>query len=89
MRGWTKNEQRGVNQPFNMTILATALLAAGVAGLLDRTFWIWAVITVPVSLVGARIGLMLYGRVNDAAFRQLVLVLLGLSGLTLIATSLR
>jgi len=89
LRGWTKNEQRGVNQPFNMTILATALLAAGVAGLLDRTFWIWAVITVPVSLVGARIGLMLYGRVNDAAFRQLVLVLLGLSGLTLIATSLR
>jgi len=89
LRGWTKNEQRGVNQPFNMTILATALLAAGVAGLLDRTFWIWAVITVPVSLVGARIGLMLYGRVNDAAFRQLVLVLLGLSGMTLIVSSLR
>ncbi len=89
LRGWSKNEQRGVNQPFNMTILATALLAAGVAGLLDRTFWIWAAITVPISLVGARLGLMLYGRVNDAVFRQLVLVLLGLSGMTLIVTSLR
>jgi uncharacterized membrane protein YfcA len=89
LRGWTKDEQRGVNQPFNMAVLATALLAAAVAGFLDRTFWIWAVITVPVSLVGARLGLMLYGRVNDAAFRQLVLVLLGLSGATLIATSLR
>ena len=89
LRGWNKNEQRGVNQPFNMTILATALLAAGVAGLLDRTFWIWAAITVPISLVGARLGLMLYGRVNDAAFRQLVLVLLGLSGITLIVTALR
>ncbi len=89
LRGWNKNEQRGVNQPFNMTILATALLAAGVAGLLDRTFWIWAAITVPISLVGARLGLMLYGRVNDAAFRQLVLVLLGLSGTTLIVTALR
>src|SRR5262245_52948726 len=72
LRGWTKNEQRGVNQPFNMTILATALLAAGVAGLLDRTFWIWAAITVPISLVGARLGLMLYGRVNDVVFRHLV-----------------
>jgi hypothetical protein len=89
LRGWNKNEQRGVNQPFNMTVLATALLAAGVAGLLDRTFWIWAAITVPISLVGARLGLMLYGRVNDAAFRQLVLVLLGLSGMTLILTALR
>ena len=72
-----------------MTVLATALLAAGVAGLLDRTFWTWAVMTVPVSLVGARLGLMLYGRVNDAAFRQLVLLLLGLSGITLIVSSLR
>ena len=89
LRGWSKNEQRGVNQPFNMAVLATALLAAAVAGLLDRTFLVWAIITVPTSLVGARLGLMLYGRVNDAVFRQLVLVLLGLSGMTLIVTSLR
>jgi uncharacterized membrane protein YfcA len=89
LRGWTKDEQRGVNQPFNMSVLATALLAAGVAGLLDGTFWIWALICVPVSLVGARLGLMLYRRANDAVFRQLVLVLLGLSGITLILSSLR
>jgi uncharacterized membrane protein YfcA len=44
---------------------------------------------VPTSLVGARLGLMLYGRVNDAVFRQLMLVLLGLSGVTLIVTALR
>jgi uncharacterized membrane protein YfcA len=44
---------------------------------------------VPVSLVGARLGLMLYRRANDAVFRQLVLVLLGLSGITLILSSLR
>ena len=89
LRGWNKNEQRGVNQPFNMSVLATALVAAAVAGLLDRTFWIWAMVTVPVSLIGARIGLLLYGRANDAVFRQLVLVLLGLSGVTLIVSSLR
>jgi uncharacterized protein len=44
---------------------------------------------VPTSLVGARLGLLLYGRINDAVFRQLVLVLLGLSGITLIISSLR
>ena len=64
LRGWNKNEQRGVNQPFNMAVLATTLLAAAVAGLLDRTFLVWAIVTVPTSLVGARLGLMLYGRVE-------------------------
>ena len=33
LRGWTKGEQRGVNQPFNMAVLAAALLSAAVAGL--------------------------------------------------------
>jgi uncharacterized protein len=89
LRGWNKNEQRGVNQPFNMSVLATALVAAAVAGLLDRTFWIWAVITVPVSFLGARLGLLLYGRANDAVFRQLVLILLGISGVTLIVSGVR
>ena len=88
LRGWSKDEQRGVNQPFNMAILATALASAGIAGLLDRTFWIWAAITVPISLIGARLGLLLYGRFNDVVFRQLVLVLLALSGMTLVLTSL-
>ena len=89
LRGWTENEQRGVNQPFNMTVLATALLAAAVAGLLDRTFLVWAVITVPITLIGARIGLhALRPRQRRAVFRQLVLVLLGLSGVTLIVSSL-
>jgi len=89
LRGWNKNEQRGVNQPFNMSVLGSALVAAAVAGLLDRIFWTWAAVTVPVSLLAARLGLLLYGRANDAVFRQLVLVLLGLSGLTLIVSALR
>ena len=89
LRGWSKDEQRGVNQPFNMTILSAALLVAGVAGLLDGHFWLWAAMCVPVSLAGARLGLLLYGRANDAVFRWLVLALLAASGTTLILSSLR
>jgi len=89
LRGLGKDEQRGVNQPFNMAVLAAALLAAAAAGLLDGRFWLWAAITVPVSLAGARLGLMLYGRVNDAVFRQLVLGLLAASGATLVLSSIR
>jgi len=65
LRGYSKNEQRGINQPFNMTVLVLALASAGIAGYLDRTFFVWAAITVPSTLIGARIGLALYGRIND------------------------
>jgi hypothetical protein len=89
LRGFGKDEQRGVNQPYNMGVLFLALVSAGIAGFLDRTFLIWAAITVPTTLIGARIGLALYGRIDDAQFRRILLGLLCLSGLTLILTSLR
>jgi hypothetical protein len=88
LRGWNKHEQRAVNQPFNMSVLTLAVISAGVAGFLDRTFFIWAAICVPCTLLGARIGLALYGRVNDLQFRRIVLGLLGLSGVTLIVSAL-
>jgi uncharacterized membrane protein YfcA len=88
LRGWNKDEQRGVNQPFNMAVLATALVSALVAGFLDRTFFVWAALCVPTTLVGAHLGLILYGRVNDAQFRKIVLVMLSLSGVTLIVSAL-
>jgi uncharacterized membrane protein YfcA len=88
LRGFGKNEQRGVNQPFNMSILFVALVSAAIAGFLDRTFFIWAAITVPTTLVSARIGLVAYGRIADAGFRRIVLALLALSGVTLIVSSL-
>jgi uncharacterized membrane protein YfcA len=89
LRGWSRDEQRGVNQPYNMAILATALASAAVAGLLDRQYLIWAVIALPTTIAGARLGLLLYGRVGDIGFRRLVLILLGFSGVSLIVTGLR
>jgi uncharacterized membrane protein YfcA len=89
LRGFGKDEQRGVNQPFNMSILLLAVVSAAVAGFLDRTFFIWAAITVPTTLIGARIGLSLYRKVDDAQFRRIVLALLMVSGMTLIISSLR
>lgn len=88
LRGWNMLAQRGVNQPFNMAVLAFSLLTAAIAGFIDRTFFLWAAICLPITLVGAHIGLKLYGRINDAQFRRLILLLLGLSGLTLIGSSL-
>ncbi len=88
LRGWDMHEQRGVNQPFNMSILATALVSAAVAGYLDRTYLIWAAMAVPSTLLAARLGLALYGKINGRQFRRIVLVMLGASGISLIVSGL-
>ncbi len=89
LRNWSRAEQRGVNQPFNMAILALALVSAAIAGLLDMRWVLWAVGSLPISLIGTRLGLRLYGQFNDEQFRRIILGMLGLSGLTLIASSIR
>ena len=89
LRNWNRSEQRGVNQPYNMPILFLALVSAAIGGLLDMRWLFWAVVALPISMVGTRLGLMLYGRVDDLQFRRIVLAMLGLSGLTLIGSSLR
>ena len=89
LRGWNMHEQRGVNQPFNMAILAAALVSAAVAGYLDHVFLVWVLITVPTTLLGARLGLLVYGRIDDRQFRWIILGLLALSGASLILSGLR
>lgn len=88
LRGWNMMEQRGVNQPFNMSVLAFSVVTAAIAGFLDRTFFVWAAITLPVTLIGAHVGLRLFRRIDDAQFRRILLALLGFSGLTLIVSSI-
>jgi uncharacterized protein len=88
LRGMPKDELRGVNQPYNMSILTAAIVSAALSGLVDRRLLVWAAFCLPATVIGAHVGLALYGRINELQFRRIVLVLLGLSGLTLIASSL-
>jgi uncharacterized protein len=89
LRGWNMHEQRGVNQPFNMSILTIALISSAVAGFLDRTFLVWTVLALPLTLIGSRVGLTLYRRINDLQFRRIVLILLAVSGAMLIVSATR
>ena len=88
LRNWSRDEQRGVNQPYNMAVLFLALLSAALGGLLDARWFLWAAIALPVSLIGSRVGLKMYGRFNDEQFRRLILGMLALSGTVLIASAL-
>jgi uncharacterized membrane protein YfcA len=84
IRGWGKDEKRGVFQAFNLTVLGAALIAHAASGLLtSRVGWLVA-LALPGTLTGAWLGARAYRRLSDQRFHDIVLYALGLSGLALI-----
>lgn len=84
LRGWGKDQRRGVFQAYNLTVLGAALAAHAADGLLTReigTLLLWAL---PGTLLGTWLGSLAYRRLSDHHFHQLVLSLLGFSGSTLV-----
>lgn len=83
MRGWSKDEQRAVFQP---TAVATFLMAifwlGGTGTLTGDTMGLFA-IGLPILAAGTLLGWKLYGRLDEAMFRRIVLGLLFVSGITL------
>jgi uncharacterized protein len=88
IRGWGKDERRGVFQLFNFTVLAAALVVQIVAGMVD-TQLIWlALVAFPGTIVGAWLGARVYHAMSDRNFNDVVLALLFLSGIALVWTSI-
>jgi uncharacterized membrane protein YfcA len=88
VRGWTKDQRRGVFQIFNGTVLGAALLLQIVNGFVKAdVFWL-ALLALPGTLIGARIGMRVYQALSDRNFYDLVLALLFLSGLGLLWSSI-
>lgn len=86
LRGWTRDEQRAVFQPTAFATFAMTLLAFAGTGMVSaEATWLF-VIGLPVLALGAVLGWKAYGRLDEAAFRKLVLVLLLASGVLLLAT---
>ena len=84
LRGWPKDEQRAVFQPTGVAIfLGTALLLGGSGSVTVDTVRLF-LIGLPALLAGSWLGLRLYGKLDEAAFRKTVLALLLLSGLALV-----
>ena len=88
LRGWSPDAQRGVYQPFNLTILGIVLCTYFTQGILTEQVWRLAVVCLPATLLGAYSGICMYGRVNDKQFRTLVLWLLLCSGIVLTVSNL-
>jgi len=80
LRGWPKDEQRAVFQPVGVATFAMSALWLGGQGAISRdVLWLFA-LGLPALLAGTWLGLKLYGRLNEAQFRTIVLWLLLASG---------
>ena len=88
VRNWTKDQRRGVFQIFNGTVLGAALCLQVASGFVERqVFWL-ALLALPGTLVGARLGAWTYRSLSDRNFYDIVLGLLFLSGLGLVWSSI-
>jgi uncharacterized membrane protein YfcA len=87
LRGWSKDHRRGVVQIFNMAILSLALVSHAVSGLLTREVAVAAIAAVPGTIIGARLGAIIYRRIADRSYSRIIMTLLLVSGVILIWTS--
>ena len=88
LRGWPKDVQRSVFQPVAVIVFAISALWFGASGTITADTAKLFLIGLPVLFAGTWLGLRLYGRVNEAGFRRIVLLLLLASGLLLVVPAL-
>src|SRR5229473_2212713 len=83
LRGWPRDAQRAVFQPIGVSVFAMSAVVLGASGSVDaETIRLFA-IGLPILLAGTWLGLRLYGRLDEAGFRKVVLALLLASGAAL------
>lgn len=83
LRGWPKDVARGVYQPFILFAHIITLTAVGLVGI-DARSWALVALALPPLALGAYLGLKIYGRLDERRFKQMLAVLILLSGLTLL-----
>jgi hypothetical protein len=84
MRGWPKDRQRTTFQPVILATLMMSVVSLGAAGAVTLPTIKTFMLGLPLLLAGAWSGMKLYGHLDEAAFRKAILVILLISGLTLI-----
>ncbi len=84
LRGWPRDVQRAVYQPYIALMHLTALAWLAGAGHVDGAFAARLAWCVPAVIAGTWIGHRLYRRIDERAFRRLVLGLLAAAGASLV-----
>ncbi len=83
LRGWPKEAQRAIFQPVAVAIFLMSALWLGAKGTVTAETIKFFVIGLPFLFLGTWLGLRLFGRIDEAMFRKIVLTLLFISGAVL------
>jgi hypothetical protein len=84
VRGWPPAEQRAVISPSAIVVFVTTGLWLGGTGMIGRDTIGLFLIGLPALTLGTWAGLQLFGKLDDAKFRRVVLALLLVSGVSLL-----
>jgi hypothetical protein len=84
LRGWTRDEQRSVFQPVNLAVIVMSAVTFSISGVVTVESAKLYLLGLPLMLSGLWLGFKLYGKLDEAAFRKVILLLLLASGLVLI-----
>lgn len=84
LRGWGQAAARGAYQPFVVVAQIAAVIGFAASGQIDWGVAIAGAIVAPAVVLGALFGILVFRRLPPAAFRRMVLALVGMSGLGLV-----
>jgi uncharacterized protein len=87
LRGWPKDIQRAIFQPVILVAGIMSVASFGFAGAITTDILKLYVLGIPTMAAGLWVGFKLYGKLDDAAFRKIVLWLLLVSGCSLVVPS--
>ncbi len=88
LRPWPKAEMRAVLQPFNVAILSTTVVLLFFAGAYDRVTMQALLISFPIGLIAAQIGIAVFRAISDTSFRRFLIILTLLMGIGVLVSEL-
>lgn len=86
MRGFPKDVQRGIYQPYVLAMHGMAFGWLAFYGAVDAGVAVHFAWCLPAVLAGTLTGLRLYARLDEAQFRRIILATLAAAGVLLVAT---
>jgi uncharacterized membrane protein YfcA len=84
MHGMPKDQQRGLVQPFIAAMQVSALVLMFSRHELSSKILIDVAVSLPALAAGTMLGVVMFRRINEAAFRRLIMIMLLVSGLSLV-----
>lgn len=84
LRGWPKNTQRGVYQPFVVIMHALGIMVFAGAGMMTTQTGVDLLWCLPVIVLGSWLGVKIYPFLDEKLFRRIILALVLISGVTIL-----